>query len=324
MLEQQLWHPLVASAQVQAEPLAVTLLGQNLVVWRSASGQVQVWVDQCPHRGAKLSLGRVVDNRLECPYHGWQFEAGRCVLVPAQPQWTPPASHCLTVFEVRERYGLVWTRLQTPAALLAHDLPAFEWEDDTSLHKVLCGPYEVATSAPRLVENFLDMTHFGFVHEGWLGSREHTQMQAYDVVESSNGVLARDCPAVQPQAFSGAQVAVTVSYRYEVRAPFYCLLEKNSTEQRNAIAMFLLPQDHERTTCWFRMAVSPDGSSDAELISFQDSIFSQDKPIVESQQPKRLPIGLEAQFHELSGPLDRIASAYRRYLKRSGVTVGVC
>jgi phenylpropionate dioxygenase-like ring-hydroxylating dioxygenase large terminal subunit len=324
MLEQQLWHPLVASAQVQADPLSVTLLGQQLVVWRNASKHVHVWLDKCPHRGAKLSLGRVVNNRLECPYHGWQFEAGRCVLVPAQPQWTPPASHCVATFEVRERYGLVWTRLQTPAASLTHELPVFEWEDDANLQKVLCGPYEVATSAPRLVENFLDMTHFSFVHEGWLGSREHTQMPAYDVIETDCGVLAKDCIAVQPQAFSGVQEAVSVSYRYEVRAPYYCLLEKNSSEHRNAIAMFLLPQDHDRSVCWFRMAVTPGNTSDADLISFQNTIFSQDKPIVESQQPKRLPIGLDAQYHELSGPLDRIASAYRRYLKGIGVTVGVC
>jgi phenylpropionate dioxygenase-like ring-hydroxylating dioxygenase large terminal subunit len=324
MIERQLWHPLVASAQVQAAPLAVTLLGQRLVVWRDIKGTAHVWADQCPHRGAQLSLGRVVENRLECPYHGWQFEAGQCVHVPAQPEWTPPPTHCVSVFGMQERYGLIWTRLETPAALLAHDFPAFEWEDDASLHKVLCGPYSVATSAPRLVENFLDMTHFGFVHEGWLGAREHTRMQAYDVVESKSGVLAKDCLVVQPQAFSGAHGAVTVSYRYEVRAPYYCLLEKNASVHRNAIAMFLLPQDDEHSQCWFRMASTPDGSSDAELIAFQNTIFSQDKPIVESQFPKRLPIGLNPQFHEVSGPLDRIASAYRRYLKRSGVTVGVC
>jgi phenylpropionate dioxygenase-like ring-hydroxylating dioxygenase large terminal subunit len=49
-------------------------------------------------------------------------------------------------------------------------LPA-EAEADAALRKMNCGPYDVAASAPRIVENFLDMAHFSFVHEGWLGLR---------------------------------------------------------------------------------------------------------------------------------------------------------
>jgi len=56
------------------QPHAVTLLGEDVVLWRDGSGAVRAMKDQCPHRGAKLSMGRVENGRLECGYHGWQFE----------------------------------------------------------------------------------------------------------------------------------------------------------------------------------------------------------------------------------------------------------
>ncbi len=61
-----------------------------------------------------------------------------------------------------------------------------------------CGPYDVQASAPRIIENFLDMSHFGFVHEGWLGSRDATEMSPYNVETTPTGVKATNCKAVQP------------------------------------------------------------------------------------------------------------------------------
>jgi len=54
--------------------------------------------------------------------------------------------------------------------------PAFEAENNTNMRKFNSGPYDVATSAPRIVENFLDMSHFSFVHDGWLGDSAHTEI----------------------------------------------------------------------------------------------------------------------------------------------------
>ena len=86
MIETQLWHPVIAGMHLRDEPVAVELLGRSLVLWREPGhehgheggpGLVHAWADRCPHRGARLSLGRVLNHlhgaRLECPYHGWQF-----------------------------------------------------------------------------------------------------------------------------------------------------------------------------------------------------------------------------------------------------------
>ena len=84
MIEKTLWHPVGKAADLAGSPKAVRLLEEDVVVWQTPDGRFQAWVDRCPHRGAKLSLGRVQDGRLECAYHGWQFDGrdGLCSSIP--------------------------------------------------------------------------------------------------------------------------------------------------------------------------------------------------------------------------------------------------
>ena len=350
MIEKQLWYPVIASSQVREAPVGVELLGESLVLWREPGhdgghGMVHAWADRCPHRGAKLSLGRVLNHlhgaRLECPYHGWQFagdaaaeQAGascaRCLHVPAAPDFVPPAAHAATAFEAREAHGLVWVRLEAPEASLPPSLaepPAFDpWLDDT-WRPLLCGPYEVHTSAPRLVENFLDLSHFGFVHEGWLGARSHATVDTGRVEEGAGALVANECKAWQPRGYAGAEGGAWVAYRYTVPHPFAAVLRKDATEGdpvSNAIALFIRPDGNERCTAWFAMATLGDPSDDEELRAFQDTVFAQDRPVVESQTPKRLPIGKDGASKEVHSPADRMSSAYRRYLARLNISLGVC
>lgn len=350
MIEKQLWHPVIASTQVRDAPRAVALLGESLVLWRETGhegvpGVVHAWADRCPHRGAQLSLGRVLNHlhgaRLECPYHGWQFagdaaalQAGascaRCVHVPAAPEFVPPAGHSATAFEAREASGLVWVRLAPPSDAVPEglrDLPRFEPWVNGAWRQLLCGPYEVETSAPRLVENFLDLSHFGFVHEGWLGARSHAQAETGQVQESEAGLLANECRAWQPKGYAGAEGGTWVVYRYQVAHPFSAVLHKDATAGdpvSNAIALYIRPDGPEQCTAWFAMATLGDLADDEELRAFQDTVFAQDRPVVESQTPKRLPIGKDAKVVEVHGPADRMSSAYRRYLLRLNLGLGVC
>ena len=64
MIEETHWHPVALCEDVVRQPLAATLLERDLVLWRDATGTVHAWADQCPHRGARLSIGQVVDGRL--------------------------------------------------------------------------------------------------------------------------------------------------------------------------------------------------------------------------------------------------------------------
>jgi phenylpropionate dioxygenase-like ring-hydroxylating dioxygenase large terminal subunit len=325
MTQREHWHPVVAAEQVADQPVAARLLGEDIVLWRDTGGMLHAWPDRCPHRGAKLSLGRIEAGRLECPYHGWQFEAsGRCAHVPALPGFAPPASHCVQAHAVEEAHGLAWVRL-APGSL---QRPAFPAEEDARLRKLNCGPYTVQASAPRIVENFLDMAHFAFVHEGWLGARGASAIDDYRVEETPTGLRATQCKAWQPQSNLHSTAPAQVEYSYEVTGPYSAVLTKipeSGTvavpDWRESIALFLCPVDQERSIAWFRLAVADFDSPDDKLRAFQDTIFRQDQPVLESQSPKRLPLDLRAELHS---PADRASSAYRRYLSRLEITFGVC
>ena len=348
MIEQTCWHPVAQAGDLCGAPLAVTLLGQRLVLWRSDDGAAHAWDDRCPHRGASLSLGCVRSGpdgaQLACAYHGWRFGAGgQVVSVPALPGFVPPATHRATVYAVAECYGLLWVCLQPDAAEAAGgaeateaadgpaSIPAFAAEADTRLRKVNCGPYRVATSAPRIIENFLDMAHFGFVHEHWLGSREHTTIADYTVVATPTGLLATGCKAWQPRSSVHAEGGADVEYTYEVNAPYTAILTKIPeagsvalADFRESIALFICPLTPETSQVWFRLATCDFESPDAKLQAFQHTIFTQDQPVLESQRPHRLPISDNAPVRELHSAADRSATAYRRYLRERGITFGTC
>ena len=324
MMEKTQWHPVALISDVNDAPVGVRLLGEDLVLWRDASGAAQAFIDRCPHRGARFSLGRVNEGHLECPYHGWQFSStGQCTKVPAVPGFTPPPQHCVKSFGVQQAYGLIWVQLEAADV----PLPVFAAEGDTRLRKVNCGPYDVHASAPRIIENFLDMSHFGFVHEGWLGSRDATEMAHYNVEVTATGVQATNCKAVQPISNLHSTKPAEVHYTYEVTAPYTALLtkipEEGTTKDgwREAIGLFICPVTPTTSRVWFRLAVADFESTDAQLQAFQHTIFTQDQPVLESQLPKELPLDPRAELHSAA---DRMSSAYRRYLKSSGVTFGVC
>ena len=329
-LERTLWHPVALSHAVGSQPLAATLLGEDLVLWRDAAGCAHAWMDQCPHRGARLSLGRVHNGQLECAYHGWQFDgSGQCTHIPATPDFEPGPRHCARSYAAQEAYGMLWVRLQAPEgdAHPIHELPLFAAEAEPRLRKTTSGPYLVNTSAPRIIENFLDMAHFGYVHEGWLGSRDHTAIPPYEVTKTAHGVLATGCMAWQPRSSIHAESGAQVEYTYEVTAPYMAVLTKvpeaGTTAiagMQEAIAMFVCPITEETSMAWTRMAMNDFESPDERLITFQDTIFSQDQPVLESQRPKRLPLAPGA---EMPCAADRMSVAYRRYLKDSGVTFGI-
>lgn len=331
--EQAFWHPVALAGELAGAPLGVRLLDQDLVLWRDGGGLPRAAVDRCPHRGARLSLGCVRGGELECPYHGWRFDGqGQAVCVPALPGFAPPASHRAATVEAQERYGLLWVRLLPGgAAGVEPDPPAFAAEQEPRLRKVNCGPYDVAASAPRIVENFLDMAHFGYVHEHWLGAREHTAVPDYRVDATPTGFLASGCKAWQPRSSVHAQGGAEVEYTYEVNAPYTAVLTKVPdpasvalADFRESIALFVCPVSPERSRVWFRLAMNDFDSPDSQLQAFQHTIFTQDQPVLESQRPKLLPISDDAPVRELHCAADRASAAYRRYLRERGITFGTC
>ena len=309
------WHPVATRAQLAlGRPVGVRLLGEDVVVWQ-AGAQPCAWQDLCVHRGTRLSLGRIDGCTLQCAYHGWVYDAeGRCVRIPALEGRPPPKTRVRT-YRALERYGLVWVSLGAPA----HEPPPFpEWHQD-GFRKLLCGPYAVAASGPRIVENFLDVAHFAFVHEGILGTPERPEIADHEATIGDDGVLATGVRVYQPDPYGTGQ-GDWVSYTYRALRPFTAYLLKESEGPRFSILLTITPHEPARSTAWMWMAMNYGHDlAEADLIAWQDRIFAQDRPILESQRPEMLPLDLAA---ELNVRADRTAVMYRRWLRQLGLSFG--
>jgi phenylpropionate dioxygenase-like ring-hydroxylating dioxygenase large terminal subunit len=301
--------------QLATQPvLGSRLLGEDIVIWRCGE-QVMVWQDLCIHRGVRLSLGTTDGQTLACPYHGWRYGSdGRCVHIPAHPGQPPPEKARAKTYRAQVKYGLVWASLGQPQS----DPPVFAEWDDPAYRKVRCGPYRVKASGPRIIENFLDVGHFPFVHEGILGDRARPEIEDYHAEITPEGVIAQGVRVFQPDPYGTGQ-GDYVSYVYRAMRPLTAYLLKESA-QRLAILLVVTPHDLVDSTAWMWMAMNYGHETPAEdFIAFQDRIFAQDAPIVQSQRPELLPLDLQAELHLKS---DRTAIAYRKWLNQLGLTFG--
>lgn len=311
------WHPVARSDALEdGQVMAARLMGEDLVVWRSG-GEVMVWQDLCIHRGTRLSLGKVRNANLACPYHGWEYNReGRCVHIPAHPAQIPPEKAQTKRYHAKEGYGLIWAALSSTQK----DIPPFPESEDASYRLVLAGPFgPLRASAPRIIENFLDIAHFPFVHGGSLGDESRPEISDYKVEIGPNGVAADDVTVYQPDPYGTGQGDI-VHYIYRVYRPLTAYLVKETKQTRFSILFPITPVDEMSSIAWFIMAVDQDyGLTEAEITQFHSAILAQDVPIVESQRPELLPLDLQAELHLRC---DRTSIAYRRWLHELGVSFG--
>lgn len=312
------WLAVCQSADVGERPLRVLFLGEPVVLWRSPEG-LAAFRDLCIHRGTALSLGRVEDGTLVCPYHGWRFAAdGRCVHIPAQPELGIPTKARAASFNCREHLGLVWLRADGAEG----EPPPFPEFDRPGFRTIVCGPYDVMAEAPRVVENFLDVSHLMWVHEGYLGSPEHAEIPDYRVHRRPDGLESDPIDIRQPDP-DGRGRAVVNRYVYEVLGPLTARFRKTDPGSEEVFAMLLhaTPTGERRSRAYALLARNYAlDTPDAVFRDFQDKVFGQDEAILASQRPEELPLDLAAELHIRS---DRLAIAYRRFLADLGVRTGV-
>lgn len=222
-------------------------------------------------------------------------------------------------YRTMDRYGYTWVSLGEPKAPL-FSLPEF---DQPGRRLIDCGAFGVRTSGLRMIENFLDMGHFPYVHTEILGKEPHTEVKEYRVAVDDNDELwATDCVFWQPKAAAAASSGMDVHYTYRVMQPFSAILYKSSParpDERDVIALFVQPLSGVESRAHLMMLLYDEAHNDTELIAFQQTIFGQDKPILENQLPARLPLGARA---ETPARADAASIAYRRWLQRRGVTFG--
>ncbi len=232
-----------------------------------------------------------------------------------------PSGDQLRALPVQERYGYVWTSLGTPTG----DVFAMPEFDEEGRRLVVCGIATVNTSPGRIIENFLDMSHFPFVHTDILGAEPDTEVLPYkaQVRSDSNELWATECGFFQPKAMASSSDGADVEYSYRVPQPFAAVLYKSSPGKDGAFDLVgILPQPLDQTLCdiHYFMLVFDEQNSDQELIQFQQGVLMQDRIILENQRPRELPLERGA---ELPIRADIASVQYRRWIKDMGVGYGV-
>jgi phenylpropionate dioxygenase-like ring-hydroxylating dioxygenase large terminal subunit len=161
-----MWYPVCQSSKVQQRPIGLHRLGIDIVLWRDSHRQIHAHEDRCLHRGAKLSVGQVLNDTLRCAYHGWCYDTtGQCVTIPtsktAETKLAPRLR--LYQFATQERADLVWVHfseqpeqavppLVIPDELEDHDYSGFICEAEWQANWIL------------ILENLADPMHGPFLH----------------------------------------------------------------------------------------------------------------------------------------------------------------
>jgi phenylpropionate dioxygenase-like ring-hydroxylating dioxygenase large terminal subunit len=309
------WYVVAESDDIAGAPHAVRLLGDDVVIWRGPDGALIAAPDRCPHREAPLSLGHVDGGRLVCCYHGWTFGAeGRCVRVASAPEGVPvpPKSH-LQSLHVVERYGLVWLCLGEPVA----GVPEMAAEHDPTYRRINSGVDVWKTSATRMTDNFMDISHFPYVHIGTFGIPENQLVPKISMEQldddffgyryeaevgneagaASSGLAAK---VITRQMSTGFNLPFTVrsTIRYE-------------TGLDHLILLCTTPIDDVTSYFTFVIWRNDDFSVPAEeVISFDRAIGAEDKAMLE-RVPGVLPL---EQTATVSVQADKPSVEWRRQL----------
>ena len=185
------WYPLILSSHLGDEPQLVRALDHDFAVFRTVDGKVHCLANACIHRGGSLADGRVRDDNLECPYHGWQFDCGgACQLIPSMGADAKiPSRAKVDSYPVEERYGIVFAFLgDLPEDERPPILEAVEYDDPDWYCNLMT--WDLASNYARSIENGIDPAHNEFVHptHGFSGERADYNVPELELLETEWGV----------------------------------------------------------------------------------------------------------------------------------------
>jgi phenylpropionate dioxygenase-like ring-hydroxylating dioxygenase large terminal subunit len=310
------WYPVAYSSEIGPHPHRVRILGDDYVLWRNVEGALGAAVDECPHRGSRLSQGWVERGDLVCPYHGWAFDvSGACTRIPQNDddKPIPPRARTLAML-VEERYGLVWLCPGMPRESVPV-LPECEDAGYTVIHELM----EVwAASAPRVVDNALDVSHLSFVHRNSIGDIENPKLHGLAVQRTGSGltmeVSYRSRVTAQQKANTGITADYTTRTTYaELVQPF---VFRGVLEYENGLRHVLFktctPVDDTHTLfCQFvARNDAPDETKQAGIIAVDRQVQKEDRELLEGVRPE-FPLSLQTEMHVRS---DQMTVEYRRIL----------
>jgi phenylpropionate dioxygenase-like ring-hydroxylating dioxygenase large terminal subunit len=183
------WYVAAWSAEIGREPMERWILNQPVALYRKRDGAVVALEGRCPHRHFPLGKSRVVDDNIECGYHGITFDSqGTCVRVPSQK--VVPQRCRIQSYPVVERWQWIWIWLGDPARADVAAIPDHAAIGLTSSEYTLeSGSYHAVPGRYMLMhDNLFDLTHFAYLHRTSIGSGDFAGTP--EVTEAGPGWLS--------------------------------------------------------------------------------------------------------------------------------------
>lgn len=327
------WYAIEESKNVSAEaPRKVRRLNQDFVLWRDADGKAHCIHDVCTHRGGSLAGGRIYNNCVQCPYHGWRFQgSGDCEYIPSlgKDHQKIPARTRVDSYPTQEHYGVVFAFLgdlpeeERPPLMHPGANPNGRDYSDPKWRYSTMG-WDIKSNYERCIENGLDPAHNEFVHptHGFQGEYlNNYYVPAYDVEHhpwgqgfmvdfnappSSNEVAKQSGRTESGKMKAGAghngpnQVWTYIHLTPENWAHQYLYETPVDDFHTHAINVSLVNFVGEET-------------SDADIDAMNAYIAEQDVVVLNDVNPIVTPTS--AKF-EVMTPSDKCVVEYRRYLKK--------
>jgi phenylpropionate dioxygenase-like ring-hydroxylating dioxygenase large terminal subunit len=314
MLIPDRWYAVLETREVPRDrPLGVRRLGRDLVFWRDGEGRLAAFDDRCPHRSSQLSLGRISGGRLQCPFHGFEFDgAGDCQLIPANGR----AAQIPRVFQCRahpvaEDHGFVWVWHGRPRA----EYPPVPWFDDLGgfAYATMQKTWEVDLT--RAIEGVLDVSHLPFVHARTIGRDRKTLVNGpYTTLENDtirvwvSNQPDEGLPAAKPTQLPPPAGPSSLEFRF----PNCWLLR---IAEKFKIVNVVAPIEEGRCVIYIRTYLrtrvpAPLARLTAHIANvYNRRILAEDYPVIRSQRPRVSELDIGEHFI----PADRPIALYLQH-----------
>jgi vanillate O-demethylase monooxygenase subunit len=185
-------------AEIDDKPLGRRICNEPIVFYRGPDGVVAALEDFCPHRGAPLSLGRVIEGKLVCGYHGLEMGCdGKTIAMPGQRVRGFPS---IRTYPAIERYGFVWVWPGDPALADPARLHRLEWAESPEW-AYGGGMYHIACDYRLMIDNLMDLTHETYVHATSIGQKEIDQAAVSTRTEGDEVITSRFMKDIMPPPF---------------------------------------------------------------------------------------------------------------------------
>ncbi len=163
------WYVVLDSKQLKENKIVgTTRLSEKLVFWRDENNEINCIFDKCCHRGASLSTGKIINNHIECPFHGFQYNSnGKVILIPANGKGSKIGeNYKVNSYLAKEAYGLIWLWYSDKKDN-APEIPFFEELKQGFSYGGFSETWPVHYT--RAIENQLDVVHLPFIHKTTIG-----------------------------------------------------------------------------------------------------------------------------------------------------------